>query len=225
MRELPILFSAPMVRAILEGRKTVTRRVVKPQPVVGRASWTPISSDDAGWVRNDNGTWRYDGLRDGKRFPFAGPFRCPYGELGDRLYVRETTVNVEDHGYLGPVFAVSDEGCAIRDGGLAPDPDDCTDVEPEDIKLRPAVHMPKSWARIWLEVTTVRVERLQDITAEQVIAEGLVSHLREHDAVMDLRHQFADLWDAIAKIGARWFDNPCVWVVEYKRIEKEAAKP
>jgi hypothetical protein len=215
MRELPILMNGAMVRAVLEGRKTVTRRLVKRQPFVHH--WQMFPEYTGQW-RDGAGLWRFEHRIPHNPRPDFEEWLRPPCQIGDRLYVRETTVNVEDHGYLGPVFAVSAEGVAIREGGLGPAEDDC-EIEPEDIKLRTALHMPKAWARIWLQVTAVRVERLRDITAEQAIAEGMRSNLREHDAVESLRNDFAQLWNGLAKAGARWDDNPWVWVVEFRRIE------
>lgn len=221
MRELPLLMNGPMVRAILEGRKTVTRRVVKPQPSGGFVFPHPTQFKDGiiCWCNRPHpqnmlvGEWYEQ--------------RMPY-QVGDRLYVRETTVNVEDHGYLGPVFAVSDEGVATREGGLGPADDDC-EIEPEDIKLRTALHMPKAWARIWLEVTDVRVERLKDITEKQARAEGAawsdgnpVNGLPT-SLVVDARDTFENLWDGLAKEGARWADNPWVWAVSFRRVEGPSA--
>jgi hypothetical protein len=215
MRELPILMNGAMVRAVLEGRKTVTRRLVKRQPFVHH--WQMFPEYTGQW-RECAGLWRFEHRIPHNPNPDIEEWLRPPCQIGDRLYVRETTVNVEDHGYVGPVFAVSDDGVAIREGGLGPAEDDC-EVEPEDIKLRTALHMPKAWARIWLEVTAVRVERLQDITTEQIIAEGISSRMREHDAVVDLRQQFVALWDGLAKPEHRLAKNPWVWVVEFRRVE------
>jgi hypothetical protein len=92
------------------------------------------------------------------------------------------------------------------------------DFEGERIVWRPGIHMPKWAARIWLEVTDVRVERLWSMSAEQAIAEGFVSHLREHDAEVNLREQFAELWDSLAKPGTTWADNPWVWCISFRRV-------
>ncbi|NID06604.1 ASCH domain-containing protein [Luteibacter jiangsuensis] len=226
MRELPILFSAPMVHAILEGRKTVTRRVVKP-------TYQSIEERDDGslWP------WREDLNRATDYW-----YPCPYGAPGDRLWVRETFALEHDVEGGEPPHA---DGRPVRrrpdddvDGLLPlwtqahyratdPAPDLCCD-RPSCAQCRdhdtgphwrPAIHMPRWASRITLEVTAVRVERLQGITAEQAIAEGMVSHLREHDAVVDLRQQFADLWDGLAKPGTTWADNPWVWCIEFRLVE------
>lgn len=205
-----------MVRATLEGRKTVTRRIMKPQP-----KFTRDFLGDGLVFKHElrSGVHRMLGLKN-----YVELF-SPYGQPGDRLWVRETTVNVEEHGYLGPVFAASDEGSAIRDWGLAPDPDDCTDIEPEDIKLRPSIYTPKAWARLWLEVTGVRVERLLDISEEQAHREGVDNHMCAK-AVYESPYKcgpatimgFAHLWEQINGSGS-WDTNPWVWVVEFKRVE------
>lgn len=215
MKERPILFSAPMVRAILEGQKTQTRRIVKPQPdlVYGSipARFTP----------------------DDQRLGRIGEvIRCPYGDPGDRLWVKETTLKVEDHGYEGPVYAESDDGRACLSGGLAPSDDDCTEVEPWEIKLRPSIFMPRSMARILLEVVDVRVQQIQAISPNDAIAEGIERTAtgdgwrRYADPKSELaglppcqypRHSYRSLWELINGPMA-WDNNPWVWVVEFKHL-------
>lgn len=208
MRERPILFSGPMVRAILSGQKTQTRRVAK--EFAGR--------DDLDAIL--------------RRFPNQNG--CPYGQPGDRLWVREATIRVEDHGYKGPVYVESDEGRACLDGGLAPDPDDCVEVEPYELRIRPSIHMPRSYCRITLEITGVRVERLQDISEADAQAEGVEGHyiedgwywrnylLSDADAAVSpmltsAKDSFRSLWESISGAGA-WDANPWVWAVEFRRI-------
>lgn len=195
MKERPILFSAPMVRAILEGRKTVTRRLVKGIAL----EWLGPEMFSAEYVASaENGL-------------------CPYGNSGDRLYVRETFWQL-DKGYKPTLLLGAKERVTIEFDA------DLSDIARREFmshrgyNRKPSLHLPKAGARIWLEVTAVRVERLQDITTEQILAEGIVSHLCEHDAVVDLRQQFEKLWDGLAKPGTRWADNPWVWVVEFHRI-------
>ncbi len=220
MRERPILFSAPMVRAILEGRKTQTRRVVAQQPTFDRRGVTA-----AAWAERD-GLWM---------FPNVAPevrVRCPYGQPGDRLYVRETWgCSAADHPGV-PDGRKPQPGDRIQ--YAANDSDAWQWRVPGSLPWRPSIHMPRWASRIDLEVTGVRVERLQDISAEDCIAEGMQSFLREHDAVCDLRDQFRVLWDSIhgkpaierdsegRGIARRMFDwaaNPWVWVVEVRRIK------
>jgi len=209
MKERPILFSAPMVRAILEGRKTATRRVVKPQPASG-AHWQPIVlSGYGGWV---------DG--------HGSPLRCPYGQPGDRLWVRETW----------QYFGFSDEGepciCYLADHGRewphVPQPEadkvDCIWADLSDPgnfsisgracdnRWRPSIHMPHWANRITLEITGVRLERLQDISADDAWSEGI-----PHSPDVNPIHEFEGLWTSIN--GDRsWNANPWVWVVEFKRV-------
>lgn len=201
MTERPIIFSAPMVRAILDGSKTQTRRIASGVAALHAATGEPLSRLDS-----------------------AGPrVACPYGKPGDKLWVKETTVNVEDHGYTGPVYMESDDGRSTMDFGLAPAPDDCTEVEPHELKLRPSTRMPKSMARIWLEVTGVRVERLQDISAEDAKAEGVecwrnTETLKGLTACCEHFYAFEDLWKHINGPGS-WDANPWVWVIEFRRVE------
>lgn len=193
MKERPIIFSAPMVLALLDGNKTQTRRVVKQRKDLGfGVVLTP--GELAGEVNN-------------------GDFmNCPYGRPGDRLWVKETTVNVEDFGYVGPVYAESDHGRNVLGYGLAPSEDDFTEVEPEDIKLRPSIFMPRSMSRITLEITRIRIERLQDISESDAKAEGTSQH---PDGPW---HAYRSLWTLINGDGS-WEANPFVWVIEFKKVE------
>ncbi len=212
MKERPILFTGPMVRAILEGRKTVTRRVVKPQPdFLGSMvdPNTPFKTLDAG---------------------LQARITCPYGEPGDRLWVRETWTDVnlcgapaltyradedirdlmEEPGFLDDRGAFN-----YDDPRVKPYPFACWYADLDQARWRPSIHMPRWASRILLEITAVRVERLQDIRTEQIIAEGLSTTLREHYAEVDLRRQWRELWEST---GGDWEANPWVWVVEFKRV-------
>ena len=202
MSDKPILFSAPMVRALLDGSKTQTRRVVKHcKDVCFGVSLAPceIAGEINGGDLNNS----------------------PYGQPGDRLWVRETTVNVEDFGYLGPVYKESEHGRDVLEYGLAPSEDDCTEVEPEDIKLRPSIFMPRAMSRITLEITGVRVERLQDISAADAQAEGVEqfnpSATSGLPACSAHRYAYEDLWKSINGPDS-WDSNPWVWVIEFKRV-------
>ena len=207
MKERPILFSAPMVRAILAGQKTQTRRIAKP-------------------VRHpDLGNIYAPGALALEREPQHVIDRaCPYGQPGDLLWVKETTLKVEDHGYVGPVYAESDEGRDCLSGGLAPSEDDCTEVEPWEIKRRPSIFMPRSMARMLLEVVSIRVERLQDISEADAMAEGSRLWASEQDSPArdipggETRLIYRQLWESINGDGS-WGKNPWVWVVEFDRIE------
>jgi hypothetical protein len=217
MRELPILMNGAMVRAVLEGRKTVTRRVMKrqPEPCYHRLYEEQAeASVPTRWTTDATGDFYCgvcgNGLELCRGAPGVRGLRPPY-QVGDRLYVREAYFG--NH-YLHPNEPTHEREIHYRADGY-------DEFEGERIVWRPSLHMPKWAARIWLQVTAARVERLRDITAEQAIAEGMQSNLREHDAVESLRNDFAYLWNGLAKPGNRWDDNPWVWVVEFKRIEKE----
>ncbi|HFH2975179.1 TPA: hypothetical protein ACGJSI_002122 [Pseudomonas aeruginosa] len=211
MKERPILFTGPMVRAILEGRKTVTRRVVKPQPdFLGSMvdPNTPFKTLDAG---------------------LHARITCPYGEPGDRLWVRETWHVGKPHDktapadILAPLLAEGrgitvlytaggwqSVGPAGREEPIYPDDQPLPDWAG---KGRPSIHMPRWACRILLEITAVRVERLHDLSDPGALAEG-VSHSEMHsgDSLVDV---FARLWKSI---GGDWDANPWVWVVEFKRV-------
>ena len=179
MNEKPILFNGEMVRAILGGRKTQTRRVVKDQ---GRVP-TVLQSDGNRLLPKHVPDWFTD--------------YCPYGGHGDRLWVRETHWRAEGEGTGGKVRFLQYK---------ATSPDD----PPLGDRWRPSIHMPRWASRITLEVTGVRVERVQDISNEDVHAEGFAPW-------GDKYLSFADLWDSInANRGYGWDANPWVWVVEFK---------
>ena len=235
MKERPIPFSAPMVRAILAGTKTQTRRVVKPQfPVNAVPAEMPATDPIGGWVIDGHsGMWWCDAAANPDR-----AIRCRYGQPGDRLWVKETTLKVEDRGWIGPVYAESEQGRFALDWGYC-EPDDFDHIPPHEIKLRPSIFMSRAMSRITLEVTGVRVERLQDISEADAIAEGVLSlgQQWEADAFPDYfedlgvavsngtkppigpspRDRYAMLWNQINGRGS-WDANAWVWVVEFRRI-------
>ena len=167
MTERPILFNGPMVRAILDGRKTMTRRIVK-----------------AG-TRDD---WN----------------ACPYGVIGDRLWVRETWRcfggrEYEYQQHQPSIIYRADDGPTHNEGGW-----------------RPSIFMPRWASRITLEITGVRVERLQDISEADAEAEGCTGdHRADRDS--DAAQEFRSLWNQINGKRASWDSNPWVWVVEFRR--------
>ena len=210
IKERPILFSAPMVRAILEGRKTVTRRAMKVQPVLNGKFWQVYG---AGWS---------DGVTSVPAVPgHSLSTKCPYGTPGDRLWVRETWgLQVRHYG--------GGTGEHIVYRATNPDAIYCKSAEGQEypVKWKPSIHMHRHSSRILLEITEVRVERLQDITPEQVTAEGVSTRGEAmwgsqwwvdapEQAIEDARKDFADLWTST---GGNWDANPWVWVVEFKRM-------
>lgn len=229
MKERPILFSGPMVRAILEGRKTQTRRIVKPQPPT---RYTKLFYDPAWfWSPTTSGTGGEQ--QDLRLIP-----KSPYGVPGDRLWVKETFWMHSDPEAFGPdVGNVIDSSGRRRIVGYAASMDADSERCANDYgaKKRPSIHMPRWASRITLEVKRVRVERLQDISAENAIDEGAMTlpnrptYQAEYRAVREAGiakpplgdgplERFARLWDEINGDGA-WAANPWVWVVEFKRVD------
>lgn len=247
MKERPILFSAPMVRAERSGTKTQTRRPVKPQFAADALPVEmPATDPSGGWVvPGHSGVWWCDAA--------ANPDdvrRCPYGQPGDRLVVRETffawgrwvtrysakkgrdewhfvDMTVEcGKDYLYAADGVRDTQVFIkRRGG----------VEPMYWR-RPAIFIPRRASRITLEITEVRVERLQDISEADAQAEGCEPHAwmptgPDADSLIDwplkeaanpYRNGYALLWDQINGAGA-WDANPWVWCVSFRRLEAASA--
>jgi hypothetical protein len=211
MKERPILFSGEMVRAILEGRKTQTRRVVK-----------------FGW----NGT--AGELMAQSHFDPA--YKCKYGEPVDRLWVKETFA-VHKHGRLVkekmPLFEYThissdDFSCSIENGYEIVYRATQT-IDPDfPIHWRPSLFMPRWASRITLEIVSVRVERLQDITEEDAKAEGVIhddcstvlwkNYTNKMSSYDTARSSYASLWENINGNGA-WASNPWVWVIEFKKVE------
>jgi hypothetical protein len=202
IKERPILFSAPMVRAILDGRKTVTRRAVKGLGLQWLDDFTPEYVAD------------------------AANRLCPYGQPGDRLWLRETHF-INDYREA----KVPEEDRAETEIVYRADSLPCWEGEESEIRWRPSIFMPRWASRIQLEITKVRVERLQDISDSQIESEGV-----DLDALADgqdrydmchagsgvegrptLRTAWRDLWQSINGPGS-WDANPWVWVVEFKRV-------
>jgi len=222
-RERPILFSGPMVRAILAGRKTQTRRVYKPR------EGSPYEIMDE--------------LPDGQRWPhwFSPnlgpeyyPVACPYGQPGDRLWVRERAAYFDAAGRPSrpseATYALFADGTQkYRDGTTFPFLAEYAPAAFEGIHWRPSIHMPRWASRLTLEVVSVRVERLHGITEEDARAEGVEAigvtfqddkQGRPH-IVPSLggpyRDGFRILWSTIHGGGA-WEANPFCWVVEFRRV-------
>lgn len=226
-KERPILFSAPMVRAILAGQKTVTRRPVRSQPDVPVTDAIPQRNFPHGPATID-WYWRpKHGHLNGA--PSAGwDFKCPYGQPGDRLWVRETWFCDHFEVMRGPYLKPDDLdiGEAREDGTLVYAADGLTPYEAEQPTWKPSIHMPRWASRILLEITDVCVEQLQDISEEHAIAEGvdvsicqqfLETSPTRHQCKLAALHGFSGLWESINGAGA-WDSNPWVWVVKFKQV-------
>jgi hypothetical protein len=243
--ERPILFSAPMVRAILLGKKTQTRRVVD---LSGRRVSHRCATDCSGVLPEavfpDRGFsasgWEYLHLpcKDGA----AQRVRCPQGPPGECLWVRETfqlesNFNIDGPEVYPPPFS---DGRPIKwedTGDLAgrvwwqphyratdPDPelscerDDCSNDGPHG-HWSPSIYMPRWASRITLEVTAVRVQRLQEITEDDARAEGVpVRSYEDGRGVETSREGFRAFWDSINGKRAPWSSNPWVWAISFRRV-------
>jgi hypothetical protein len=200
----PIIFSAPMVRAILDGRKTQTRRVIKPQP--GSPIWCDTELAE-GFIRDRGRNMQ--------------PIKCPYGQPGDRLWVRETA-RARCYGrHRGKVTWI--ELCYRADDGIGRFDRESEKPFKWTHTWTPSIHMPRWASRITLEVTGVRVERLQEISVRDAGAEiGWDYSWPIPDHAIDgheFRMQFHRLWDSLnAKRGFGWDVNPWVWMVEFRRV-------
>ncbi len=207
MRVLPILFNTEMVRAILDEKKTCTRRLVKPQPDENHIYTLGIVTDST--EKKDVGYFGFGVNEYGCSIQYA---RLPY-QPGDILYVRET--------WGHPISLNSDKQYVFRADKIAE-----SGFKNDSHIWYPSIHMPKEAARIWLKVTDVRVERLQDITIEGIRKEGLEPRFNVKDKFSDgiARGRFLELWDSTIKKSDLdrygWDANPWVWVVEFERCEE-----
>ena len=194
-KERPILFSGPMVWAIFEGRKTVTRR-----PPIGKTELKIVDETYSHYIRNRRGTWdSYKTLNE------LVERHCPYGKPGDVLWVRETW---QDDGREFRYRATDFE-------------DQAGYIRPLVTKWKPSIFMPYAACRLKLRVTDVRVERLKQIAAAQCIAEGIEIERDINTACGEIEafEKFQTLWDSINERRGYAFDlNPYVWVVEFECI-------
>jgi hypothetical protein len=212
MKERPILFSGPMVRAFLEDHKTQTRRVVK--------EYIPPNIEQSfPFNRVKNGILTFHATEDD--FPMWGKHLvCPYGEIGDRLWVRETHIRRGDRAiYRADHDPIEAAGLGGMYGGW-----------------KPSIFMFRKHSRITLEITNVRVQRLQEITEEDAQAEGALFHDGggighsgwRHDinhgfVYANARTSFAKLWDSLnAKRGFGWNENPWLWALTLRRVKEGA---
>jgi hypothetical protein len=202
-RERPIIFSAPMIRAILDGRKTQTRRILKPEP----------NSGPNGEMVDLGGAW---GVLDGC---LSGEWHCPYGQPGDRTYVRETFafINNSDFGETSYYQYRADTDGKSYPGDWPPE----TKGDPEKPRWKPAIHMPRAASRITLEIEQIRVERLQEISEEDARAEGFEPRRCGQGIdgpVKSYRTGFVYGWGSIHGTDS-WLQNPFVWVLNFRRVK------
>lgn len=217
----PILFNTEMVRAILDGRKTCTRRSVSSRQFLGMLPDKCKNAAPDEFLKGKRMMFKpYCDMTDAELIMTA--YKAPYKyEPGDILYVRETwcalPVNEAGHMRGHSVYYYKADG----------------DLRPEGWrgKWKPSIHMPKEAARIWLRVTDVRVERLQDVTEDGAKAEGAIDNRgfihspeNEYDSIHTAREHFAEIWNSTIKKSDLdcygWDANPWVWVIEFERCEK-----
>lgn len=204
MTERGMIFNAEMVRAILDGRKTQTRRIIKDQPESSEFGLRYISESSLAkevgmyfWSQSDA-----SGVKSR-----SNPFACPYGKPGDRIWVRET--------FNG--FWVTDEEIEEIQEGISKAADLCDykadypdNSQPAE-GWTPSIHMPRWASRITLEITSIRVERLRSMSQEDARAEGVIAA----SGPMEAGLAFRELWDSIYGPDS-WQANPWVWVIEFK---------
>ena len=199
-RVLPILFNTEMVRAILDGRKICTRRLIKPQP--DKKHIYPLGFVTDSTEKKEVGCFGFAVNEYGGSIQYVKP---PYRYApGDILYVRETWKKAPNGYYYYEDWQRND----------------IADVT----KWKPSIHMPKEAARIWLKVTNVRVERLQEITIDGIRNEG-ISSMAVHAGDMEIAlKEWKNLWNSTIKKtdldSYGWEANPWVWVIEFERCEK-----
>jgi hypothetical protein len=215
MKETGILFTPENIRLVRHGAKVQTRRVITPQPTL---------EPNVGfvWKGRAYGRGMYDDDQEGQA---ARNFvhKCPYGKVGDRLYVKEGVIT---HVSIPQLVGYYMDGCRV--------------TEPWEKRVT-AMFMPKSMARTWLEITNVRVERVQDISEEDSIAEGVSPQIVTEQDIQDTingtsephikelarilgpgqftaKFKYQELWDSINKAKHPWAQNPFVWVLEFRKI-------
>ncbi len=212
MSEHPILFKSEMVRAILDGRKTQTRRIIKPQPSKDAQVCTCGNPKHFYTHKEWNPQMACEATHD------VLTVKSKY-QVGDKLYVRETFLICESQ--------------TIPSGVPIYKADVLGTFKETYYKWKPNIHMPKWAARIWFEVTNIRVERVQGISIEDITAEGVTfpkpylgvgadgCPIESQHIDKDPWYFMQELWDSInKKRGFGWEANPWVWVIEFKRVKK-----
>ena len=220
-KERPIIFSADMVNAILAGNKTQTRRVIKPQP-------------NGTWARDENTgchkMYPLDENMDGIPWWNIGGInglpKCKYGTIGDKLWVRETWRTYASLDDISPCNIVTGDGIKYEALGTNL-PNDKGDYLFGMGKCRPSIFMPRWASRILLEITDIRVERLNDISESDARNEGIIvggclncgesEPCKCDNPLPDARDSFINLWERINGESS-WSQNQFVWVISFKRV-------
>lgn len=228
-KEHPLILSGPMVRAYLAGRKTQTRRSIKPQPEEVQAAY---QAQDGSWI-----FWYPDSpnlAERTKKLYKSGGFKCPHGRPGDRLWVREKFA----YGYRGEnkennYVVFFDGGQKYRDGAYYSPQQEYSQDAFSHIKWKPSIHMPRWASRIILEITNIRVERVQAISEEDAIAEGVEWLYPGHEGVykdyllrtlngcVTAKESYMTLWESLyrRKPKLQWQANPWVFVIEFRKCQ------
>lgn len=195
------IFSTPMVQAILEGRKSQTRRILKFKWLESEPKyWVKVGEVyPGGWDEMDYGLYQDFETKDHKWMNMS---RCPYGQVGDVLWVRES--------FSKPIICNLEERTQ-RNGFIYK----AGFKNPELHKWKPSIHMPCTAARIFLLIKNIRVERLQEINMHDILAEGIIEPER-YDDPETVKYLFKELWDKINGKRASWESNPWVWVIEFE---------
>lgn len=197
MKVRPMIFNTEMINALLSGKKTVTRRPVKPQPTDsgnGYMWWPSNILQTMVNIDKMKGDLYWDG--------FASDM-CPIASVGDLIYVRET---MDINQYLD-MYYLADDG--LVDGDI---PEDWYYREPEYVGRVPSIHMPRWASRLTLRITNISIERIQDITPQQALLEGI-----KHQSMNCPIAEFGQLWNSIYN---DWYENPYVWVIEFEVIHQ-----
>lgn len=220
MTERPIIFNGDMVRAILSGQKTQTRRPVRPPFEIHR-------------LNGSNGTNGFLAHPDGYGGRFE-PYPCPFGQPGDRLWVRETWRLADPEGedalsedVYGPYapFIGSNGSRKIRWRVIYQATSSENHPKYGKALWTPSIHMPRWASRLILELTDINVERVQDITEDEAINEGVVDPIMGTYGMNPITI-FRDLWDALyaKRPGLLWQENPWVWAISFRRVEQSNAQ-
>ncbi len=205
MTERPIRFLTDMVKAILEGRKTMTRRVIKPQPIK-RTDYC------GGYIlETKKATTSIKSFNEGLYQDI-----CPFGKVGDKLWVRETwdfRPMAGRSAIIGYKADRSSKGFTVPEG--------FNQLVYEPTRYRPSIHMPKWASRITLEILDIRVEKLHQIEDKDCYAEGINCFEAQHlpEPHLTPTEVFRNLWNSLHKKQYRWEDNPWVWCISFKRLQ------